>query len=75
MRNLATRNEIELILCRFPVLWAMDEAQSLFNTSKYRAADYTPIEPYHLSTPRLALDFIAGRRSFVCYRLILLKHY
>ncbi|OXG23617.1 mitochondrial carrier protein [Cryptococcus neoformans Tu401-1] len=49
---------------QFPVLWAMDEAQSLFNTSKYRAADYTPIEPYHLSTPRLALDFIAGRRSF-----------
>ncbi|KIY37087.1 mitochondrial carrier protein [Cryptococcus gattii E566] len=49
---------------KFPVLWAIDEAQTLFNTSKYRAADYTPIEPYHLSTPRLALDFITGRRSF-----------
>ncbi|WVF66537.1 hypothetical protein IAT40_001277 [Kwoniella sp. CBS 6097] len=49
---------------QYPVLWAIDEAQTLFTTSKYRTADYTPIEPYHLSTPRLALDFIAGRRTF-----------
>ncbi|KAK8844749.1 hypothetical protein IAR55_006599 [Kwoniella newhampshirensis] len=49
---------------QYPVLWALDEAQTLFTTSKYRAPDYTPIEPYHLSTPRLALDFIAGRRAF-----------
>ncbi|TYJ57428.1 hypothetical protein B9479_001744 [Cryptococcus floricola] len=49
---------------QFPVLWAIDEAQSLFNTSKYRTAEYTPLEPYHLSTPRLVLDFIAGRRAF-----------
>ncbi|WVQ94151.1 hypothetical protein IAU59_001229 [Kwoniella sp. CBS 9459] len=49
---------------QYPVLWAIDEAQTLFTTSKYRTADYTPIEPYHLSTPRLALHFIAGRRTF-----------
>ncbi|WWD22697.1 hypothetical protein CI109_107190 [Kwoniella shandongensis] len=49
---------------QYPVMLAIDEAQTLFTTSKYRAPDYTPIEPYHLSTPRLALDFIAGRRSF-----------
>ncbi|WVR03081.1 hypothetical protein IAU60_000070 [Kwoniella sp. DSM 27419] len=49
---------------QFPVIWAIDEAQTLFTTSKYRTPGYDAIEPYHLSTPRLALDFIAGRRSF-----------
>ncbi|WWC90199.1 uncharacterized protein L201_005132 [Kwoniella dendrophila CBS 6074] len=49
---------------QFPVIWAIDEVQTLFKISEYRTPDYTPIEPYHLSTPRLALDFISGRRSF-----------
>ncbi|WWC57585.1 mitochondrial 37S ribosomal protein mS29 [Kwoniella dejecticola CBS 10117] len=49
---------------QFPVLWAIDETQTLFTTSQYRTPEYQPIEPYHLSTPRLALDFISGRRSF-----------
>ncbi|WRT63202.1 uncharacterized protein IL334_000105 [Kwoniella shivajii] len=49
---------------QFPVVWAIDEAQTLFKTSQYRTPEYTPIEPYHLSSPRLALDFISGRRSF-----------
>ncbi|WWC67298.1 mitochondrial 37S ribosomal protein mS29 [Kwoniella pini CBS 10737] len=49
---------------QFPVIWAIDEAQTLFTTSQYRTQEYTPIEPYHLSTPRLALDFVSGRRSF-----------
>ncbi|WVQ64300.1 uncharacterized protein L199_002462 [Kwoniella botswanensis] len=49
---------------QYPVLWAIDESQTLFTTSRYRTPDYTPIEPYHLSAPRLALDFMSGRRSF-----------
>ncbi|WVN87579.1 uncharacterized protein L203_102762 [Cryptococcus depauperatus CBS 7841] len=49
---------------QFPVLWAIDEIQTLFKPSKYRAPDYSPLEPYDLSIPRLVLDMIAGRRSF-----------
>ncbi|WVQ82875.1 hypothetical protein IAT38_005011 [Cryptococcus sp. DSM 104549] len=49
---------------QYPVLWAIDEAQALFAPTMYRAPDFTPLEPYHLSTTRMALDFIAGRRTF-----------
>jgi small subunit ribosomal protein S29 len=50
---------------RFPTLMAIDEAQCLFTRSTFRAPDYSPLESYHLSAPRLALDYISGAKSFV----------
>lgn len=47
-----------------PVLLAVDEAQTLFRTSEYRAPDYTRLEPYHLSVSQLVLDLFTGRKSF-----------
>jgi hypothetical protein len=47
------------------VLVAIDDAQALFSRSSYRTPDDEPVESYHLSTPLLFLDIIAGRRLFV----------
>jgi small subunit ribosomal protein S29 len=48
-----------------PVLMAIDEAQALFSTSGVRTPDYKILESYHLSTPKLTLDYITGKKSFV----------
>jgi small subunit ribosomal protein S29 len=48
-----------------PVLLAIDEVQALFSRSEVRTPDYKVLESYHLSTPKLALDFITGKKSFV----------
>jgi small subunit ribosomal protein S29 len=50
---------------RIPVLFAIDEAQALFQQTTYRAPDYSPIESYSLSAPLLALDYLSGRKSLV----------
>lgn len=55
-----------------PVLWAIDEVQALFTTSDVRTPDYSVLESYHLSTPRLALDYLTGTKAFV--RLPLLSY-
>ena len=34
-------------------------------TSEYRTPDYTLLESYALSLPRLLLDYISGRKTFV----------
>ncbi|GFZ44547.1 hypothetical protein JCM24511_02270 [Saitozyma sp. JCM 24511] len=47
-----------------PLLVAIDEAQTLFSRSAYRTPDDEPVESYHLSTPLLFLDLIAGRKPF-----------
>ncbi|KAJ9094866.1 hypothetical protein QFC19_007795 [Naganishia cerealis] len=44
------------------VLLAIDEVQALFMTSEYRTPDYTLLESYALSVPRLLLDYISGRK-------------
>ncbi|TXT04856.1 hypothetical protein VHUM_03939 [Vanrija humicola] len=49
---------------QLPVLIALDDVQTLFGTSKYRTPTYEPVEPYHLSAPRLFLDYFSGRKSF-----------
>ena len=51
---------------RFPVLFAIDEAQALFQQTTYRSPDYSPLEAYSLSAPLLALDYLSGRKAFVC---------
>jgi len=48
-----------------PVLLAIDEIQALFCKSEVRTPDYKILESYHLSTPKLALDFLTGKKSFV----------
>lgn len=49
---------------KHPVLLAVDEFQALFRRSAYRDPQFAPIRPYHLSIPRLILDFASGRRAF-----------
>ncbi|KAI5455066.1 hypothetical protein NCC49_002338 [Naganishia albida] len=46
------------------VLLAIDEVQALFMTSEYRTPDFTLLESYALSLPRLLLDYISGRKAF-----------
>ena len=50
---------------RYPVLLAVDDFQALFCRTTYRDQFFTPIQPYHLSVPRLILEFASGRRAFV----------
>lgn len=54
-----------MLIRRYPVLFAIDEVHSLFSVSTYRSPSYELIEPYHLSTPRLALDYLTGIKTFV----------
>lgn len=46
------------------MLFAVDDFQSLFSRSSYRDPHFKPIATYHLSLPRLILEFTSGRRSF-----------
>lgn len=49
-----------------PVLLAVDDFQSLYShTSSYRTPRFESIKTYHLSIPRLLLDFASGKTSFV----------
>ena len=48
-----------------PVLVAIDEVQALFSTSGLRTPDYRILESYDLSTPRLFLDYLTGKKTFV----------
>lgn len=50
------------------VLIAIDDVQALFRQSAYRAPDYTLLQSYALSAPRLMLDFISGRKQLVRLR-------
>ncbi|ORX35071.1 mitochondrial ribosomal death-associated protein 3-domain-containing protein [Kockovaella imperatae] len=47
-----------------PVLLAMDDAHTLFATSKYRSPDYEKLRSYHMSTPLLMLDYLTARKTF-----------
>lgn len=46
------------------MLFAIDEVHALFTMSEYRTPTYELIQSYHLSTPRLALDYLTGRKTF-----------
>lgn len=48
-----------------PVFLAIDEVQALFSRSEVRTPDYKVLESYHLSTPKMALDYVTGKKSFV----------
>jgi len=48
----------------YPVLFAVDDFQALYHKTKYRDPHFIPIQPYHLSTPRLIMEYASGKRSF-----------
>ncbi|KAF8889525.1 mitochondrial ribosomal death-associated protein 3-domain-containing protein [Gymnopilus junonius] len=48
----------------FPVLLAVDEFQALYGKSAYRDPHFQTIQPYHLSVPRLIMEYANGKRSF-----------
>ncbi|PPQ75486.1 hypothetical protein CVT26_015908 [Gymnopilus dilepis] len=49
---------------RFPVLLAVDEFQALYHKTTYRDPHFQRIQPYHLSIPRLIMEYASGKRSF-----------
>jgi small subunit ribosomal protein S29 len=61
----AGRYTISRWLHRFPFLLAIDEFQALYCKSQYKTPQYVPIHGYHLSLPRLLLEFAAGVRKIV----------
>lgn len=48
----------------FPVLLAIDDFQAIYCKTKYRDPHYSRIQPYHLSMPRLLLEYASGLRRF-----------
>lgn len=55
----------------FPVLLAIDDAQSLFATSKYIDPTYQALETFSLVIPRMLLELVSGQRSFVSSSLLI----
>ncbi|KAH8103887.1 mitochondrial ribosomal death-associated protein 3-domain-containing protein [Cristinia sonorae] len=50
---------------QFPVLLAVDDFQSFFNpTTLYRNPSYGLIKPYHLSLPRLLMEYSSHHKGF-----------
>jgi len=47
-----------------PVLMAVDDFQSLYCKSAYRDPQFERINSYHLSMPRLLLDYASSKKSF-----------
>jgi small subunit ribosomal protein S29 len=47
------------------VLLAVDDFQALYCKTLYRDSNFGTIKPYHLSMPRLILEYASGRKSFV----------
>lgn len=47
-----------------PVLFAVDDFQALYCKTEYRDPHFAPIKSFHLSMPRLIMDFASGKRSF-----------
>ncbi|KAG1804613.1 mitochondrial ribosomal death-associated protein 3-domain-containing protein [Suillus variegatus] len=48
----------------FPVLLAVDDFQALYCKSHYRDQHFSAIKSYHLSMPRLLLEYASGQKSF-----------
>ncbi|PBK91850.1 hypothetical protein ARMGADRAFT_931549 [Armillaria gallica] len=47
-----------------PVFLAVDDFQALYCRTAYRDPHFTPIRSYHLSMPRLLMEYASGRRTF-----------
>ncbi|KAF8672523.1 hypothetical protein AX14_005554 [Amanita brunnescens Koide BX004] len=49
---------------KHPVLLAVDDFQALYCKTRYRDAFFASICSYHLSMPRLIMEYASGQRSF-----------
>ncbi|TFK39592.1 mitochondrial ribosomal death-associated protein 3-domain-containing protein [Crucibulum laeve] len=49
---------------KYPVLVAVDEFQGLYNKTMYRDPHFNTIAPYHLSMPRLLMEYASSQPSF-----------
>ncbi|KAI0358308.1 hypothetical protein OH77DRAFT_1421633 [Trametes cingulata] len=49
---------------QYPVLLAIDDFQALYCTSAYRDPFFKTIKAYHLTLPRMLLEFASGKRAF-----------
>ncbi|KAI0314593.1 mitochondrial ribosomal death-associated protein 3-domain-containing protein [Amylostereum chailletii] len=47
-----------------PVLLAIDDFQALLCKSAYRDPHFSTIKSWHLSMPRLLLDYVSGKKTF-----------
>ncbi|KAF8344488.1 mitochondrial ribosomal death-associated protein 3-domain-containing protein [Amanita rubescens] len=47
-----------------PVLLAVDDFRALYCKTAYRDPFFNPIRPYHLSMPRLIMEYASGGRTF-----------
>lgn len=48
----------------YPVLLAIDEFQALYSKTSYKDSQFSTIKSYHLSMPRLLLEYAGGKKSF-----------
>jgi small subunit ribosomal protein S29 len=55
---------------RIPVLLAVDDFQALFTKTAYKTPQFQSIRAWHLSMPRLILEYASGRKSFVSCNFI-----
>lgn len=51
--------------CRYPVLFAVDDVQALYAATKYKNPQFETLQSYNFSVPRLALNFLSGRKNLV----------
>jgi len=49
---------------RAPVLLAVDDFQALFTKTAYKSPHFQTIRAWHLSMPRLLLEYASGRKAF-----------
>ncbi|VDC06087.1 unnamed protein product [Peniophora sp. CBMAI 1063] len=49
---------------KYPFLLAVDDFQALFSKSAYKSPHFETIKSWHLSMPRLLLDYFSGKRTF-----------
>ncbi|KAH9479917.1 37S ribosomal protein S23, mitochondrial [Psilocybe cubensis] len=49
---------------QYPVLLAVDDFQALYGKTAYRDPHFDAIRSYHLSIPRMIMEYASGRRNF-----------
>ncbi|KAL7417516.1 mitochondrial ribosomal death-associated protein 3-domain-containing protein [Mrakia frigida] len=49
---------------KVPILIAIDHIQAYFRETLYKTPELNTLESYHLSVPRLLLDYLSGRKNF-----------
>ncbi|KZV72466.1 hypothetical protein PENSPDRAFT_750913 [Peniophora sp. CONT] len=49
---------------KYPFLLAVDDFQALFSKSAYKSPHFETVKSWHLSMPRLLLDYFSGKKTF-----------